>query len=395
MIDHIKESYQEINQNYTRLLDALSALRALSDIDIETTREAALLQKSLDILMEYQDMQHCTIFLTCNEGLPYAAGTDLCNLRGGEQQLKNPFATLRGKVLSTGHGVLSQVADSRQPQRSEHCSPSQIFDLNETSLTTQAGGFTLSVPIVSGSDLLGVLIAYYPKPQTAEDSEQMLLLFSNFLGQILANLRRTRFMEAEIDRRTHQLELALIEAQNLKRRFEELSSVDELTGLYNRRHFFPAAKAAMAHAIRRNESFSVLAIDLDLFKSINDRFGHAAGDTVLEVAASIFKEIIRESDLLARFGGEEFIIALPDTGLAGAKQMASRILGSLGSRKVDVDSQQIKVSATIGISVRDESETRNEQTLEQMIKESDQALYFGKEHGRNQANAFAEINCAL
>ncbi|MCJ8140466.1 diguanylate cyclase [Falsirhodobacter halotolerans] len=155
-----------------------------------------------------------------------------------------------------------------------------------------------------------------------------------------------------------------------------MAMVDPLTGLHNRRFALPRM-AAMAQG-----DMAVMLIDLDHFKSVNDRFGHAAGDTVLAEVARRLTTRLRPGDLAARIGGEEFLIALPDTKLATARDIADRLCADIGTTPVHLPSgQTLRVTVSVGIATRRRYEP---ETVTDTMDRADRALLQSKAAGRNQ-----------
>jgi diguanylate cyclase (GGDEF)-like protein len=152
-----------------------------------------------------------------------------------------------------------------------------------------------------------------------------LSLCAEALAQVLRNHRLLDSLEEQIATRTDALVRALDEAEQLRRRYERLATVDELTGVHNRRHFFEEAPRAVANAQREGVSLTLVIGDIDHFKRINDTWGHDTGDKVLQRAAQGMEAELRAGDLLARVGGEEFALLLPGTDAAGAAQLVERI----------------------------------------------------------------------
>ncbi|MFN2338417.1 MAG: GGDEF domain-containing protein, partial [Gammaproteobacteria bacterium] len=217
-------------------------------------------------------------------------------------------------------------------------------------------------------------------------------VFAGFLAQILANWRYYHRMEEEIRNRTRELEQALDEAEELKRRYHQLSIVDELTGLHNRRFFFAEAASALALSTRHGHAFSLLMVDLDHFKLINDSHGHDMGDRMLQIAAALLKAQIRDGDILARFGGEEFVLALANTDEDGARQMATRILDSLRALQLNAGEQSLRITASIGIATLDAEMAAQTDRLEHLLRQADQALYYGKACGRDQSQCYTSLH---
>ncbi|MCK7460345.1 sensor domain-containing diguanylate cyclase [Idiomarina aminovorans] len=171
---------------------------------------------------------------------------------------------------------------------------------------------------------------------------------------------------------THQKELEL---QLLK-----LSRIDSLTGLANRRYFIEQVERTIARAERASSKLSLLIIDIDLFKQINDKFGHQVGDEVLEKLARIMSERIRSSDFIARIGGEEFAVLLPNTSLNAAAVLAEELKEAINTQPIQVQEGQLNVSVTIGLSTLSDK-TPNWSLL---YSSADKALFQGKKQGRNR-----------
>jgi diguanylate cyclase (GGDEF)-like protein len=157
---------------------------------------------------------------------------------------------------------------------------------------------------------------------------------------------------------------------------EAIAAIDFLTAIYNRREFESLARAELARCQRYMRPLSVLMIDIDHFKAVNDRFGHAAGDAVLKNVVAICRAEKRESDVLARLGGEEFIMMLPETTVAAATQFAER----LRRRVEDVSPALIGVTVSIGIA----GTSIGTSGIEELLRRADEALYEAKALGRNR-----------
>lgn len=159
-----------------------------------------------------------------------------------------------------------------------------------------------------------------------------------------------------------------------------LSETDPLTGIFNRRRFLDVAEGQLALARRHCFPTSVLLIDFDRFKAINDEFGHLAGDQVLVEASRVIGTTLRESDTLARFGGEEFICLLPHTAREGALMVAQRIIEAMREHTFRHGDADIQVTVSIGGVSCGTSET----SLERMTSIADSLMYQAKQSGRNR-----------
>jgi len=163
---------------------------------------------------------------------------------------------------------------------------------------------------------------------------------------------------------------------------ELLASIDPMTKLYNRRYFTTTSAYILDLAKRDKKELSILMIDIDKFKTINDTYGHPIGDKVIiELADKLLKHQ-RKSDVVCRFGGEEFIILLPNTSLDGAKIVSEKIRADIEKNVIILENGfDLKFTVSIGVSIIN---TQDEKNIEPAIKRSDNALYKAKEGGRNR-----------
>jgi diguanylate cyclase (GGDEF)-like protein len=176
----------------------------------------------------------------------------------------------------------------------------------------------------------------------------------------------------------------LSELEEKNRELQELAYYDPLTGLPNRRFFFEHASLIFEEVKRYEKPLSLLVMDIDHFKKINDTYGHDVGDVVLKTFAGVLRGIVRQSDICARFGGEEFVVLLPNTDLEGAKVLAERIRTTVAKNPVEHGSIVIVFTVSIGIS----QYRKGMQNIDELIKEADIALYRAKEGGRNRVEVF-------
>jgi diguanylate cyclase (GGDEF)-like protein len=160
---------------------------------------------------------------------------------------------------------------------------------------------------------------------------------------------------------------------------ERLATTDDLTGLWNRRHFLALAEDERLRHVRERRPLTLLIFDIDLFKQVNDRFGHDAGDAVIRHVADICRNELGGSGILARVGGEEFVLLLPETTGGQALAFADEIRQRLEATPFEIDGAHVRVTISIGVSEAD-PEIDNIGTL---MKRADQALYQAKRDGRN------------
>jgi diguanylate cyclase (GGDEF)-like protein len=173
----------------------------------------------------------------------------------------------------------------------------------------------------------------------------------------------------------------ITERKLLQRNYEQMAQTDYLTGLSNRRHFMQRAEAELTRTLRYGNALSLLMLDLDHFKQINDNHGHRAGDKVLQTFSTLCRSTLRESDLIGRLGGEEFVIMLPETGISEATGIAERL------RKITEevfvlleDGRPLYFTVSIGIAGLDEHHAH----LDALLQKADQSLYMAKSMGRNR-----------
>lgn len=163
------------------------------------------------------------------------------------------------------------------------------------------------------------------------------------------------------------------------------ANTDALTGLFNRRHLFTLAEPMFDLALRHRRPFSVAMIDLDRFKLVNDHYGHPAGDRVLKAFAAFLQVSIRGTDLLGRYGGEEFLILMPETSLEGAYQAMERLRRQIAESSFPAADQPIQLTASIGVAGIDYAQDTD---LPHLIEKADRALYRAKGNGRNQVAVY-------
>ncbi|WJM08333.1 diguanylate cyclase [Paenibacillus sp. PK1-4R] len=226
------------------------------------------------------------------------------------------------------------------------------------------------------------------------------------IGHILTfqDVSQERFYVKEMNRqnetlqeRNQALDLIRQELSEANRKLEELALTDSLTNCYNRRYLTQHLNHEVITNIQYKTPFSLLLLDIDYFKAINDRYGHVIGDEVLVHTAEAVKQSIRSTDILTRYGGEEFMIYLPHTEHDLANQIAERVRTAVESNRIMVDHEIMQVSITISIGILSFEDFEVEHVpdnpegyLTQLFAAVDKALYQAKQNGRNRV-AFAEF----
>ena len=170
------------------------------------------------------------------------------------------------------------------------------------------------------------------------------------------------------------------ELEKVREEVHALAITDELTHIFNRRHFMKLAEYELERAKRYLHALSILIIDIDNFKSVNDNYGHLCGDAVLQELSSTCQSILRQCDIFARFGGEEFILLLPETDSASVLKVASRLCQLVANHVVEYKEAQIRVTISVGVTTFDPATD----TLDNLLNRADQALYQAKRMGKNR-----------
>ncbi|MBF0218759.1 MAG: diguanylate cyclase [Gammaproteobacteria bacterium] len=243
----------------------------------------------------------------------------------------------------------------------------------------------ITSPISSLSEIMAeITVEGHYHRRAEERGPQEILSLSRSFNRMLEQVKlredaleqHQRELEEKVAERTADLEIK-------QRELEQLARMDSLTALYNRRYFVELATQELRRSVRHIRTLSLLMLDLDHFKRVNDTYGHFSGDVVLKGAAETLRRMVRQTDLIGRLGGEEFALILPETGEQEAKDLAQRICEAMVAREFsDMEgARYFHVSCSIGVtSTLPDAETQ----LEHLLKLADDALYLAKENGRNR-----------
>jgi len=375
----IAQAAVELKDRLVDTLESLSSLSALTNLTIQNRSDHELLRGALEILMQNQDMQHCSIFMEKDGYLVNAAGLSWEELNAGVSE--KPSTPSSAHQFKTGEGLIGIAAETGEIQHCRDCSVDPRFKRMD-SINGDQPGSLISVPIYFQDQTLGVLnISHHQANVFSEWHERFLFVFCNMLGQLIISNRLLRDMECEIEQQTRELKLALDRA-------ESLSIMDGLTGVHNRRYFISQFDTLIEHCARGGHEMSLLMIDIDNFKTINDTYGHLEGDRILKRVAGVLTQCARGADIIARFGGEEFVIALQDTDCEGATQVAVRIQEQIRALSCGQGEQRHGITASIGLTCYTKSADMPIKTPEQWIHEADSALYRAKRSGKNRISVY-------
>jgi two-component system, cell cycle response regulator len=175
-----------------------------------------------------------------------------------------------------------------------------------------------------------------------------------------------------------------------QRRLAQGALLEPLTGLYNRRYFMERLASELAAAQRHGRALSLLLLDVDHFKRVNDQLGHAAGDEALRLLSRVLSGAVRKEDVLARFGGEEFVVLARETTLSGAHALGERMRRAVERSRFSFDGTEVALTVSVGVTVSAGlTAFERGRTEGELLEVADRALYRAKEHGRNAVVALA------
>jgi len=247
----------------------------------------------------------------------------------------------------------------------------------------------------AGQLLRGKSIDFYANPKEREDLRQLLDTVRDIRDiEIRMKTAQGREFTAELAAiamnydGTPAVLVALNDISQRKEMEAELFSqatTDELTGISNRRHFFMQAERELSRARRFDRPLAAMMLDLDHFKSINDTYGHAVGDEVLQGFVKRALESLRISDVIGRLGGEEFAVIMPETPLAAAEAAAERLRAHLAERPIIAGREAIAVTVSVGVA----SFGKDDKSIDAFLNRADKALYRAKNCGRNRVEVAA------
>jgi len=188
----------------------------------------------------------------------------------------------------------------------------------------------------------------------------------------------------ELQEQLTNVESANAELLRRNSALSEISARDALTGLYNRWYVMEKIDSEMNRSLRHRSPVSLIMLDIDHFKRVNDSFGHSAGDRVLRSVGQVLRDSCRVYDVAGRYGGEEFCVVLPETKVGNTSVVAERIRERLAASRFEIGSDSVVVTASIGIAGIDSIESEAAVSPSMLIDRADQALYSAKHHGRSR-----------
>lgn len=372
-----------LEHHFFSLVDGLSSVSKLYDIAVGAVSEKELLEEAVNTLLEHQDLEAGSVFLLLDGQLRCAVAVDGNSVMPREDVLDD--SVFEEMQFSVGEGVVGMACQTGEIQYCRNCQSEEDFrQLKKQRLFCDSGSM-LSLPMVSGGKRLGVLNVSHHLPDFFEVWHQhMLSLYAHSLGRLLHLHRLVHNLEGAVRLRTRELEQALEDSDNLRRRYQQLSVKDELTGLFNRRYFFTEGISMLSRAVRYDLPFSLILIDIDHFKRVNDTWGHQVGDRALRMVAQVLQNEIREGDLVTRMGGEEFVMVLSNTSGIGTDLMARRIQERVASLELVPEGEGDALTVSIGMTILNKGEDENlNGLLDLLYHQADTAMYQCKKEGRN------------
>ncbi len=268
------------------------------------------------------------------------------------------------------------VLDAAAPVGFHHVGQSEIADhacYAKFGLETYIGA-----PLIADGQRFGTLSFSSPAPRSrpVTDGElELTRLFAKWIGLEIQMERHTAALKAEIDAR-----------KRAESRLQQLARTDELTSVSNRRHYLEVSEPEFKRARRHERPLSVIMLDADHFKIINDSYGHQVGDLVLSELARECQRRLRDNDVIGRIGGEEFAITLPETSASAARRVAERIHEALADVEIPLDTGSLRFTVSMGIA----SLEKGDIDFTGLMQRADEALYEAKAAGRNCTAVFGE-----
>jgi diguanylate cyclase (GGDEF)-like protein len=222
-------------------------------------------------------------------------------------------------------------------------------------------------------------------PRTTNDEIGKLSVIFNQMAEAIQE--REQALRDQADGLEQTVNKRTFDLQEQARVLEQMAITDPLTQAFNRRQFYKLAEIEMKHARENGHPLSVIVMDADHFKRINDTYGHQAGDQALIKLTAICQDIIRDTDLFARYGGEEFVLLMPKTDIHAAKQVAERIRQKIEESEIKAEKRILRFTVSLGVST---FVGQHDLTFDSLLTQADRALYISKKMGRNRVTHWVE-----
>ena len=379
-----------IQQRFLSLLDSLSAVRKFSEVNLKQVTEQELLEGALNALIEHHDMAFCSLFLPDQEEiLRCVVGMELGEQLGFFQEDK----IISEMTFAAGEGIMGIAYQTGTIQYCHNCARDERFKPFPARSLFRGHGSIVSVPVSSAGKVLAVLNVSHHHPDFFESWQQhMLILFSNILGHTLSSHRLIHALDREVQSRTEKVELALAESERQRKRCQDLSFIDDLTGLHNQRYFYQEGASRLARAIRFEQPVSLLLVTIDHLQSIHDQEGRDAGDRTLRSVSEELGCMARACDMVTLLDDDRFALILSDTDPGGATVFAQRLQKQVRNLQVGETGGARGLTVSIGMTGLDGSLEGMDpgSALDRLHREALQALCYCHRNGGDQRRLFGD-----
>ena len=293
----------------------------------------------------------------------------------------------RSRGLHISRSIVRQAIEQSKAVMITDTSTNEDGDLSESVAVSRIVS-AMCVPLITKAGTRGVIYVYSSNSPQGFRKEDLFFItsISNPAAVAIENALlhdKTKHSEEELRRARDELEAKVQERTSelaeANAKLRDLSITDDLTGLFNRRYLVRALEAEFIRAIRYKRNFSVLLFDIDDFKQVNDHYGHSCGDAVLVRLASLIKGCIRGSDMVARYGGDEIAILLPETEKSKATEVAEKLRRLIEGTSLEWQGKAINITCSIGIASAPDDRIADWNDL---LDKADQALYREREQAR-------------
>ncbi len=371
-IHHIVYHDNSDNNNF----DVNTLIKA-SEVIAKEHEFSSLLKTLIKIIVENAGAQHAYLLLEKNGNfMVQASANEDTSLIDVMQE------TLYSDIDTIVYPIVNYVLRTKESMVIDDMTQSNIFDTSYVS--TRLVKSVFCAPLILQGELKGI-IYLENNLLPAVFTEDKVKLLQYLSGQMIISIENTivyNDIEEKIKQRTKDLETA-------KDELKILASTDPMTTLYNRRYFTEISDKIFHIAKREKTKLSLIMIDIDYFKNVNDTYGHPVGDKVIISIASILKAQTRTSDIVCRFGGEEYIILLPHTDVESTEKVAQIIRKLVEESVVKLDNNEtLKVTVSLGISTVN---TEKDINMEVAIHRADNALYEAKKSGKNKVVVYSDL----
>ncbi len=349
MEEHVQQLTERLRY-LEGLVQELSVLYEISRIVEAKDRAEIIFARVIRVVRKVIPCEGCTLFLRAPESdeLTPAFSVGRC---------VNP---LDGVTFTLGRGLSAWVAQEKKPILLSRSRPFHVVRLNDKNGAPLVGTSHLrsfaSIPLLSEGEVMGVLNLYHSQPDVFDDS--MSYLLSIIASQVTATVKRVLVYQ----------------------QLQKQATTDSLTELANHGYFYRRLREEAHRAKRYKSPLSVLLIDVDNFKLVNDRYGHRMGDSVLQTLAHLLRAQLRDSDVIARYGGEEFGVLLPHTDVEPARVTAERVCETIRQTPIPRRRGCLHVSVSIGVA----SLPCHAQSADVLVQKADHALYQAKSAGKDR-----------